>query len=215
MYSPADLPSRLRAAPAKKRRLSAENGISSREAMSGLPTFSDSSWESSSACSSITSASLWRSSERSLGVFSSHSGSAACAASTARSTSFALQRGTSAIVSPVAGAITSIVSPEAASASSPPMRISYCVAVVVMVPSCVSGGWDLRRLDRLGHLRRAAADDSRVPHDALRERYRDHRDHYYEEGYDVHDGELLAAFDVVEDEDRERLLCPGSEPRHD
>src|SRR2546423_879339 len=98
---------------------------------------------------------------------------------------------------------------------SPQIRILYCVAVVVMVPSCVSGGWDLRRLDRLGHLRRAAADDSRVPHDALRERYRDHRDDYHEEGYDVHDGELLAAFDVVEDEDRERLLCPGSEPRHD
>ena len=135
MYSPVDLPSRLRAAPAKKRRLSAENGISSREAMSGLPTLTDSSCASSSACSSITSASEWRSSERSFGVFSSHSGAAACAASTARSTSSAPQRGTSAIVSPVAGAITSIVSPDAASASSPPIRILYWVVVVLMLPS--------------------------------------------------------------------------------
>src|SRR3954463_15592595 len=55
MYSPADLPSRLRAAPAKKRRLSAENGISSREAISGFPTLTDSSWASSSAGSSLTS----------------------------------------------------------------------------------------------------------------------------------------------------------------
>ncbi len=122
MYSPADWPSRCRAAPAKKRRLSAENGISSRDAISGLPTFSDSSCASSSACSSITSASLCRSSERSFGVESSHSGSAFLAASTARSTSSALQLGTSAIVSPVAGLITSIVSPEAASTHSPPTK---------------------------------------------------------------------------------------------
>src|SRR5579875_3753331 len=132
MYSPVDLPSRLRAAPAKKRRLSAENGISSRDAISGLPTLADSSRASSSAFSSITSARAWSSSERSFGVLSSHSGSAFRAASTARSTSSAEQRGTSAIVSPVAGAITSIVSPETASTSSPPIRIRYCVVVVLM-----------------------------------------------------------------------------------
>ena len=131
MYSPADFPSRFRAAPAKKRRLSAEKGISSREAMSGLPTFADSSCASSSACSSMTSASACRSSDRSLGAFSSHSGAAFFAASTARSTSSAPQRGTSAIVSPVAGAITPIVSPEAASTSSPPTRIRYCVVVAL------------------------------------------------------------------------------------
>src|SRR4051795_5402554 len=73
MYSPADLPSSMRAAPAKKRRLSAENGISSRDAINGLPTLTDSSCASSSAFSSITSASLCRSSDRSFGVFSSHS----------------------------------------------------------------------------------------------------------------------------------------------
>src|SRR3954469_2828614 len=161
MYSPADLPSRLRAAPAQKRRLSAENGISSREAISGLPTLTDSSCASSSACSSITSASLSRSSERSFGVFPSHSGAAACAASPARSTSSAPQRGTSAIVSPVAGAITSMVSPEAASAKSPPIRILYWVAVVLMVPPCLDR-WYLGRLHRLGHLRRATADDASV-----------------------------------------------------
>ena len=76
MYSPARLALERRAAPAKKRRLSAQNGISSRDAISGLPTFSDSSCASSSAFSSITSASLSRSSERSPGVLSSHSGSA-------------------------------------------------------------------------------------------------------------------------------------------
>src|ERR1700749_3013616 len=175
MYSPADLPSRLRAAPAKKGRLSAENGISSREAISGLPTLTDSSCDSSSACSSITSASLWRSSERSFGVFSSHSGAVAWAASTARATSSAPQRGTSAIVSPVAGAITSIVSPEAASASSPPIRILYCVVVVLMVPPCSDRRYLCRR-DRLGHLGRSAADDASVAHHALREHDGDHRD---------------------------------------
>ena len=75
-------------------------------------------------CSSITSASLCRSSERSFGVFVEPRRAApSCAASTARSTSSAPQRGTSAIVSPVAGLITSIVSPEAASTHSPPTKI--------------------------------------------------------------------------------------------
>src|SRR3954470_5788970 len=109
MYSPADLPSRLRAAPAKKRRLSAENGISSREAINGLPTLRDSICASSSALSSITSASLCRSSERSFGVASSHSGRAFFARSTASSTSSADMFGTCAIVSPVAGLRTSMV----------------------------------------------------------------------------------------------------------
>jgi hypothetical protein len=85
-----------------------------------LPTFRDSISASSSAFSSITSASLCSSSERSFGVVSSHFGSAAFAASTARSTSSASQRGTSAITSPVAGLITSIVSPERASIQPPP-----------------------------------------------------------------------------------------------
>src|SRR5438105_3748595 len=109
MYSPADLPSSWRAAPAKKRRLSAENGISSRDTISGLPTFRDSIWASSSAFASITSASLCSSSERSFGVASSHSGSAFFARSTASSTSSADMFGTCAMVSPVAGLRTSSV----------------------------------------------------------------------------------------------------------
>src|SRR6478672_2668060 len=109
MYSPADLPSRLRAAPAKKRRLSAENGISSRETINGLPTLLDSICASSSALSSRICASLCRSSERSFGVASSHSGSARFARSTVSSTSSAVMFGTAPIVSAVAGLMTSIV----------------------------------------------------------------------------------------------------------
>src|SRR5438034_9519077 len=107
MYSPADLPSRLRAAPAKSRRLSAQNGSSSRETISGLPTFCDSICASSSALSAITSASFKSSSERSPGVASSHSGSAALARSTTASTSSADMFGTAANLSPVAGLTTS------------------------------------------------------------------------------------------------------------
>src|SRR3954468_4305869 len=109
MYSPALLPSRFRAAPAKKRRLSAENGISSRETISGLPTLRDSICASSSALSEITSASFSSSSARSPGVASSHSGSAALARATASSTSSADMLGTFAIESPVAGLSTSSV----------------------------------------------------------------------------------------------------------
>src|SRR6478736_7276994 len=107
MYSPALLPSRLRAAPAKKRRLSAQNGISSREAISGFPAFRVSICASSSAFCSITSASLCSSSERSFGVASSHSGSALFARSTASSTSSADMFGTWSMTSPVAGFRTS------------------------------------------------------------------------------------------------------------
>src|SRR5665213_1917551 len=109
MYSPADLPSRLRAAPAKKRRLSSENGISSRETISGLPTLRDSICASSSALSSRICASLYSSSERSFGVASSHSGSACLARSTTASTSSGVMFGTAPIVSAVAGLITSMV----------------------------------------------------------------------------------------------------------
>src|ERR1035438_1807893 len=58
MYSPAALPSRQRAAPAKKRRLSAITGSSSFVTASiGLPAFSASMRASSSPCRSIRSAS--------------------------------------------------------------------------------------------------------------------------------------------------------------
>ena len=98
------------------------NGGSSRAIHIGLPTFSDSSRASSSVCSSITSASSSSSSIRSFGVFSSHSGSAFLAAATARSTSSSPPRGTSAIVSPVAGLRTSMVSPATESTHSPPTK---------------------------------------------------------------------------------------------
>src|SRR6266540_5319856 len=103
MYSPAARPSSTRAAPAKKRMLSAATGISSFAYDSGFPTFFDSSAASSSAFSSIRSASLKRSSARSPGVVSSHSGRAVFAAWTARSASSAVLLATSAITSPVEG----------------------------------------------------------------------------------------------------------------
>src|SRR5919204_6726247 len=137
MYSPVDLPSSTRAAPAKKRRLSTHTGISSFAYESGLPTFRDSSSASSSACSSIRSASFSSSSARSAGVESSHAGSAAFAAATARSTSSAPQRGTSAITSSVAGLMTSIVSPEAASTHSPPMNTCWVETVTPTSPPFV------------------------------------------------------------------------------
>src|SRR5690348_2565165 len=203
MYSPDDLPSSCRAAPAKKRRLSAENGISSREAMSGLPTFSDSSCASSSAFSSSTPASACRSSERSFGVFSSQSGSTAFASWTARSTSSAEHFGTSAITSPVAGAITSIVSPLTLSAHSPPMNALYAVFVALM--SC---------LLRNGAGRRAPADDPGVARQPLRERDGNHRQQDDDERDDVDDRQLLSLPQVVEDEDRKRFLGACGEGCH-
>ena len=66
MYSPAALPSRQRAAPAKKRKLSAITGISSFVAASiGLPALSASSFASSAPCSSTRSASASSTSARS------------------------------------------------------------------------------------------------------------------------------------------------------
>ena len=122
MYSPAARPSSVRAAPAKKRMLSEETGSSSRAAGSGLPTFCDSSWASSSVFASSASASLSSISARSPGVVSSHSGSAAFAASTARSTSAWVPCGTSAIVSAVDGFRISAVPPSAASTHLPPTK---------------------------------------------------------------------------------------------
>src|SRR4051794_17309901 len=201
MYSPADFPSSVRAAPAKKRRLSAENGISSREAISGLPTLTDSSCESSSALSSMTSASLCRSSDRSLGVFSSQSGRALFAASTARSTSSALHRGTSAITSPVAGAMTSMVSPETLSTNSPPTRILYAVFVALITHSLCRSG--------------APAEDPGVAHQALREENGDDRQENHGERDRVHDGKLLPEADVAEDQQRQRVVRAGREVRDD
>src|SRR6266542_1144886 len=135
MYSPADLPSSSRAAPAKKRRLSEQTGSSSFAYVSGLPTFCDSSSASSSVCSSMASASFSSASARSAGVVSSHSGRADFAASTALSTSVWEPRGTSAIVSPVEGFSTSIVAPSTASTHSPPMKFLRCETVTLISTS--------------------------------------------------------------------------------
>ena len=71
MYSPADRPSRLRAAPAKNRSWSTIGGISSLAvSASGLPVFSLSRAMSSSAFASIASAIFSSASERSDGVLS-------------------------------------------------------------------------------------------------------------------------------------------------
>src|SRR5712692_370156 len=199
MYSPADFPSSTRAAPAKKRTLSEQIGISSRAYDSGLPTLRDSISASSSACSSSTSASFSRSSARSAGVESSHAGSAAFAAATARSTSAASQRGTSAMTSSVAGFRTSIVSPEAASAHAPPTKI-WCRVPVVLI-SCPPSS--------------LSAQDARFVGQPLGDHHRDDGQQDHDECDHVDDRKLLALPQVVEDEDRQRGLRAGRERRDD
>src|SRR5438874_7599179 len=199
MYSPADLPSSSRAAPAKKRRLSAQTGSSSRAAPIGLPTLRDSICASSSALSSRICASLSKSSARSPGVESSHSGSACFAASTARSTSSAPQRGTAAIVSPVAGFSTSIVAPSAASVHAPPMNTFCCETTVLMWPPS----------------RSFVSEDARLTGQALGDDDGDDRHQDHRESDDVDDGKLLTLAQVVEDEDRDRRLRACRERGHD
>ena len=81
MYSAAALPSRVRAAPAKKRIWSTIGGISSLAVSpSGLPVFWLSSATSSSACSSTASAKRSRARWRSAGVTSRQVSNALAAA---------------------------------------------------------------------------------------------------------------------------------------
>src|SRR3954447_10664413 len=191
MYSPADLPSSTRAAPAKKRMLSTQTGISSFAYESGLPRLRDSSSASSSACCSIASASLSSISPRSPGVVSSHSGSAFLAAWTARSTSSAVAAGTSAIASPVDGLRTSIVSPPAESTHSPPMKF-WClltVALTALPPS----------------------QDSRVAREPLRDRDGNDGHDDDEEHDDVHLWKLLPETEISEDPDWQRVRGAGGE----
>ena len=132
MYSPDAWPSGRRAAPAKKRRLSHMNGISSsRKASRGLPASAASRSDSSSACSSIRSASLSSAVARSPGGVTDHSAKARFAAATARFTSSSVESGISAITSPLAGFVTSSVPPSAASTNSPSMK--FCSLVLVIV----------------------------------------------------------------------------------
>ena len=96
MYSPADLPSRWRAAPAKKRIWSTSWGISSAiVTASGLPVFSHSTRTRSSARASRASAMRKRARLRWEGVASRQAGKAAAAVSMARSMSFGPDTGAS------------------------------------------------------------------------------------------------------------------------
>jgi hypothetical protein len=74
-YSPADLPSWSRAAPAKNRRLSVMNGMSARETEIGLPTSSASSCARFSASASIASESRSSIAARSLAGVSNQTSS--------------------------------------------------------------------------------------------------------------------------------------------
>ena len=131
VYSPAALPSTTRAAPAKKRRLSTLNSTSKSATPLGLPTF---------CCSSFDSSAAWlldRVGERvehraalagrRLGPALEGSAGGVDGAVDVSLVAF----GTSAITSSVAGLITSIVSPLAASAQSPSMNIWLRVAAIV------------------------------------------------------------------------------------
>ena len=88
---------------------------------------------SSSAFSSMASASLSSAPERSPGVIVDHSSKARRAAPTARSTSSAVDSGASAIGSPVAGLRMSSVAPSAASVNSPSMKFWALVVVAVAI----------------------------------------------------------------------------------
>ena len=125
MYSPALRPSGMRAAPAKKRRLSTIGGISSDIVTSaGFPAFSASRRTNSSALFSIASASLSRAAWRSFGVVSNQvSSNALVAAATAAFASSAVPSGTVAITAPVCGPMMSRVAPSDALTHSPPMNI--------------------------------------------------------------------------------------------
>src|SRR5215210_1476084 len=214
MYSPAARPSRTRAAPAKKRMLSEQTGISSRAAAIGLPTFRDSISASSSVCSSIRSASLSRTSERSCGVVSLHSGHAFFAASTARSTSASVPCGTSAIVSPVAGLMISAVPPSAASTNSPPTRF-LCFSTLTLMDKTSWIRGKAISLAGTGGCCCDAADAGRLARQALRDPDGDDREEDHGHGDDVDDRELLRPGEVPEEPDRERLLGPRGERRHD
>ncbi len=142
-YSAAAWPSGVRAAPAMNRRQSDAPATSSTAAARGLPTFSDSSSPSSSACSSSASASLFRTSHRSAGVVSPQSPKKArSAASTALSMSSAVEFGTAAITSPVAGLTTSMVSPEVESAALPLMWFENRFSATLMSRLPVADGLD-------------------------------------------------------------------------
>ncbi|MEY3482882.1 MAG: hypothetical protein RLZ40_925 [Actinomycetota bacterium] len=124
MYSPALLPSSIRAAPAKKRIWSTIGGISSDVVIeTGLPQFSTSIAMNSSLRASMASAMRKSASERSDGVESFHVSKPRSAAFIAASTSACLLFGDVAYTLPVAGLMMSRVSPLAASTCLPSMKL--------------------------------------------------------------------------------------------
>ena len=138
MYSPADSPLSMRAAPAKKRIWSIAGGTSSsRVSWNGLPVFSLSSRTSSSARSSMASAILFRARLRSEGVASRHCSKPRSAACMAASTSAGPDTGASAKPSPVEGLMRVEVLPSTASRYSPPMKfcsLRSAIACSLLVP---------------------------------------------------------------------------------
>ena len=137
MYSPAARPSMQRAAPAKKRRLSAITGTSSSiTALRGLPASAASRSAISSPRSSIRSAMRSSARARSPGGVAAQPSKAFFAALTARSTSALVESGASAITSPVAGFTTSSDPPSTGSTASPPMK--FLSLVVIFLQSSAS-----------------------------------------------------------------------------
>src|SRR5262249_38291592 len=120
MYSPADLPSRTRAAPAKNRIWSTDGGISSLiVSPMGLPVLRLSTATKSAARDSSASAILRSARWRSDGVVSRHVSKAAAAASIAESTSAGPETGALVYASPVVGSIRSAYEPSFVSTYSP------------------------------------------------------------------------------------------------
>ena len=132
MYSPAALPSRQRAAPAKKRRLSTITGISSlATAARGLPAFRASRRASSSPFSSKRSAIASSAFERSAGVVCDQEANALRAAATASWTSSGVELAACASSSPVAGLRIASLSPSE-STSCPSMKLRSALTWVAM-----------------------------------------------------------------------------------
>ncbi len=130
MYSAADLPSSMRAAPAKKRIWSHIGGTSSSIVSSrGLPVFCDSIATSSSARSSIASAIRSSARWRSDGVVSRHSSNARALSDSAASMSASRDSAAVAYTSPVLGSTSSLVCPSAAAARAPWMKFVNSVIV--------------------------------------------------------------------------------------
>ena len=116
MYSAAASPSRLRAAPAKKRIWSTMGGISSSMvSWNGLPVFSDSARTRSSARASRASAMRKSAKLRSEGVVRFQELKASAATRSAASMSAAPETGASAKGWPVLGSMRGALGPSSAS----------------------------------------------------------------------------------------------------